>query len=140
MSEAMRPRGNTDAYGQEERPSWAVRGERQREFAREKCASGQVFQRERAMTIPELDLEVRALVPKDTTTFIGFEIKRYDFLPHSEPEVVVSVWTARNGFKGMTVEAGTCEQAFDLFKANVLPALGLTEERPAAERLAEMGV
>lgn len=40
----MGPRGRTDEYGQELIPDSELRGEREREWIREKCGTGNVFE------------------------------------------------------------------------------------------------
>jgi hypothetical protein len=137
----MRPRGNTDAYGQEDRPSRSVRGEMQREFVREKCASGQVFQRSASMTLAELNTEVRRLAPGVTRSDVTLAIRTYDST-YGRGEMVevvaeIDVWH-RGQYYGC--DAPTYEAALELFRASILPKLGLVGVAPAAERLAAMDV
>jgi hypothetical protein len=88
------------------------------------------------LTLTELNEAVRALVPKDVTTFVELKVGTYGHRPF-DVDVEVSISAQHHGMCKI-VEAPTASEALDLFKIKTLPFLGLSEKRPAMERLAEM--
>lgn len=101
------------------------------------CMSGEPMSK--PMTIPELHAAVRALVPKNFTTFVDLSVKVYSHRP-DETDVVVSVWVqpSRCDSQGYAVDGDTCEQVLEQVRSVVLPRLGLVDVPPAEQRLAAM--
>lgn len=91
------------------------------------------------MTLTELHTSVRALVPETVTTFIELSIRNYSHRPGEEPEVEVKIWASLGyDLECNSVEAPTAAEALELFKIETLPKLGLSEPKPALERLEEL--
>lgn len=91
------------------------------------------------MTITELRAEVRNLVPASITTCVNLSVWDFNHINDSRnPEVSVRISAIGAHIECQQVEANTAEEALDLFKIKVLPELGLSEPRPALERLAEL--
>lgn len=90
------------------------------------------------MTIAELHKAVRERMPYDMQSHVELSVWHFSHMAaDTNPEVTVRIYVCGNGVRE-TIVAGTAEVAFELFKLQLLPALGLAEVAPAMKRLAEM--